>query len=114
MPQLQVENATIANGASQSQAIDLDGFVPVGLLLPSAWTAAAITFLASGDNTTFVPVYEADGTELTATASTSRQVVLDPAKFAGIRYLKLRSGTASAAVNQGADRVIGVISRPIG
>lgn len=99
---------TIANGASQSDAIRLNGSALVGIELPAAWTTANLTLLASNDNSTFNPVYDSAGTEVTITAAASRYVVLQPGLFFGMEWLKLRSGTAGTPVNQGADRVIKV------
>lgn len=104
----------IANGESESGVIDLHGQVIVGLLFPSAWTAADITLLASVDNATFVPVYDAAGNETTIQADTSRFVALDPATTRAFRYVKLRSGTAAAPVNQGAERTVMVAVEPSG
>lgn len=105
-------NVTILSGASQSDVIDCQMFVPVALLMPASWTAATITFLAAFDDEedggTFRPVYDADGTELAVTVAASRHVVLAPDALRSARWLKLRSGTSGSPVNQGADRVIGV------
>lgn len=111
-------SATIAASASLSGSIDLTGFILAGLYVPSAWTAAAITFQASPDNddddtVAFQDVYNASGTEFTiasANVVASRYISIDPRDFAGVRFLKIRSGVSGAAVNQAAARtfVLGV------
>lgn len=104
-------NTKIASGASQSGVVDLIGFLLAGIQMPTTWTAADITFLASLDGVTYQPVYNTDGDEYTiasAAAQASRFIAIDPRDFAGVRYLKIRSGTAAAAVNQGADRTLGL------
>jgi hypothetical protein len=103
----------IANGASLSDAVNLAGFRAVGIQMPSAWTAANLTFQASFDGTTYVDLYDDAGNEQTATAAASRFMFLTPAEWAGIRYLKIRSGTTSVPVNQGAARTIQLITRPL-
>lgn len=101
--------AVIANGASQSNALDIFGQAITGFQMPTGWTAAAITLLASVDEDgPFQPVYDADGTELTVTTAASRFVALDPAGLR-FRYVKLRSGVAATPVNQGAERRIDVM-----
>lgn len=104
-------SATIANGASLSGAVDLTNFVFAGLMMPAAWTAASITFQGSIDGTTYGDLYNTSGTEYTiasANAVASRFIAIDPRDFAGVRYVKVRSGSSAAAVNQGAARTLGL------
>lgn len=103
--------AKILSGASLSGSIDLIGFLLAGIQMPTGWTAASITFQASVDGTTFQDVYDTEGNEYTiasAGAAASRFIALDPRDFAGVRFLKIRSGSSAAAVNQGADRTFGL------
>lgn len=110
----EVINANIANGASLSGAVDLTvGKFLVALQMPAAWSAAVITFDVSYDNSTFAPMYDSTGTEKSLTVSTSRFVYLDPSQWAGIRYIKVRSGTVGSVVAQGGSRDIKLIVRPI-
>ena len=108
----EVLTATIANGASLSGALSLSGFRFVGVQMPAAWTAAVITFQASFDGTTYADL-TFEGTEINYAAAASQYIAADPAKFAGIRYLKIRSGTSSAAVAQGAQRLLSAVTRPL-
>jgi len=98
-------NVAIANGASLSDPIDLTGLVLVGLQMPSAWTAAAITFQASADGTTYADFYSA-GSELSLTVSASQFIRLDSSIMLSARWWKVRSGTSGTPVNQGAARTI--------
>ena len=102
------KTATILSGASQSGAIDLEGYQLVGLNMPAAWTAAAITYLASPTlDGTYLPVYES-GIEVTDPAAANQYVAIaaNAVALASIRFLKLRSGTLALPVAQGADRTI--------
>lgn len=99
---------TIASGASLSDALNLGGNILLGFYMPASWTTAAVTFAASEDGVTYSPVVK-DGSELSVTAAAGQYIVLFPADFMGIRYLRLRSGTSSAAVNQGAARDLTII-----
>ena len=105
------KTASIANGASITAGLDVDGYTLVGIITPSAWTAADLTFqagyrTATDDTVTYADVYDADGTELVAQADTSRYIAISPLALVGAKHLKVRSGTAAAAVNQGAARTL--------
>lgn len=108
-----LRTATIASGASLSDALEIDGSAVVGIVMPAAWTAANLTLQASADDTTYNNVYDELGTEKTIVASTSRYIPLNPADFLGMNSIKVRSGTAGTAVNQAAARsVVVVLYRP--
>lgn len=104
----------IANGASLSQAVRLGGSLPVGFMMPAAWTPAVITFQMSLDNVTFNDVYTDAGTELTVQAAQGRTILFSNlAQYFGVSsemYMKIRSGTTGAAVNQGAARVVQLLT----
>lgn len=111
---MHILNATIASGASLSDSMNLGGLRLFGIVMPAAWTAANLTFQASFDGgTTYVDMYDYNGLEVVATTSTSRLIVLDPVVFAAIPLLKIRSGTAASAVNQGGDRTLTLVLRSI-
>lgn len=113
-----VQTAVIANAASLSDTIELGGGVRqmVGLQMPAAWTAASVTFAVSHDDATFVPLYW-NGAEYTVLAAggaaASSGVSLEPAAFASWPFVRVRSGTAAAAVNQGAERTLRVLTRAV-
>lgn len=102
----------IANGASLSEAAPLAGMVLVGIIIPSSWTAADLTFQASHDGTNYANVYGDDGAERTVEADASRFIMLDPVNWLSASWLKVRSGTAGLAVNQGAARTITLVLVP--
>jgi hypothetical protein len=101
--------ATIANGASLSNAVKLGRGGVGALALPSGWTTAALTFQGSvDDGVSYQNIYD-DGTERTiasASVAASRTLSLDPEDWVGFTHIKVRSGTAGSPVNQGADRAI--------
>lgn len=97
--------ALILSGQSVSSDIRVDGKL-VGILIPSAWTAAALTFQGSVDGSTFANIYD-DGTERTiasANVAVDRFLWLNLANWLPFSHIRIRSGTAAAAVNQAADR----------
>jgi hypothetical protein len=81
--------------------------------MPATWTAANLTLQASVDNSTWDNVFDSLGTEVTITAAASRFILLNPADFVSVRYLKVRSGTSGTPVNQGGARTITLIVRAI-
>lgn len=114
MNALEAVPVTISSGQSLSAAADLGGLRLFGIVMPSAWATANLTFQMSHDGgSTWSNVYDASGNELTATAGTSRFIALDPANFAAVTMLKVRSGTSGTPVNQGADRVLQLVLRAV-
>ena len=113
---------TIASGASLSNSINLnkmDGVKKVGLrlfgiVIPSAWTAANLTFQTSYDGVTYQNLYDKDGSEETVTVTdTDTSIWLNPATFAAVPFLKIRSGTSGTPVNQAAARDILLVLRSV-
>lgn len=104
-----LKTVTIANGASLSSEIDLGGYELEAIHMPAAWTAANLTFTAATvSGGTFDAVHDDGGTEVTVTAAASRAIPLGTVtrRLNGLQFIKVRSGTAGAAVNQAADRTI--------
>lgn len=113
MTTINYETVTIANGASLSGALNIASRNFFGIIMPSSWTSASLTFQGSFDGTTYYNLYDEGGNEVTFTVAASRYVIIStPAKFLGLKKLKIRSGTSGSAVNQGGDRTIGVIVIP--
>jgi hypothetical protein len=104
--------ATIANGASLSGAVDLGRYRLARIEMSAAWTAAAITFQVSRDGVTYYNLYDKTGTEYSVTTDASRGVIIPLTDFLGVQFLKVRSGTAGAAVNQAAERVLNLVLVP--
>ncbi len=101
--------ATIANGASLSNEIDFGGSSMQMMLMPTAWTVAVITFqVAEATGGTLRNAYDEFGNEVSVTIAASRAVPV-PLELAGVRFVKIRSGTGGSAVNQGAECIITVI-----
>jgi hypothetical protein len=110
---LESGTAVIAASEALSAGVNLGGLRLFGLELP-VMTSAALTFQVSTDGTTWRNLYDATQTEVTITASAGeRVVVLDPALFAAVGRVKIRSGTAATPANQAAERTINLILRPV-
>jgi hypothetical protein len=112
------KTVTVTSGTSLSgsmQVWDTSAAHPEGLvalIMPAAWTTAAITFQASADGTNFFNLFNTSGVEVTIAAPLASQFIpLDPADIISANYLKIRSGTSGAPVNQGADRIVTLVTR---
>jgi hypothetical protein len=103
-----VLTVTIANGASLSDAAHIGAGTLIGIQLPTI-TSAALTFQGSADGTTFVEALDASSAAVTVAASVGLRYIKAPADLVGVPYLKVRSGTSGAPVNQGADRTITLV-----
>ena len=107
---------TIANGASLSAGVNIAGYRVAAIIMPSAWTAAALTFQGSPDGgTAYQNIYDDSGAEVTVQAAASRNIGLSSntsLALAGYKLIKVRSGPSSGAVNQGADRAISLLLLP--
>ena len=109
-------SVTIAESASLSSAADVGEFVITAVSLPSSWDAAPLTFQTSTDGTVWKELYfESGGAPYqTASAEASQHVpVPSDHEFKGVRFVKVRSGTAAAAVVQTAARTVVLYARRI-
>lgn len=103
-----VRKFTIPGGGSLSAPVELTCDEINGIVLPDAWDPAGLSFSASIDGTLFHDVYDSDG-EITISADIAkpnRFVTLD---LEGIRFLRVRSGTADAPINQSQERTLQLV-----
>ncbi len=107
--------ATIAAGASLSEPVALGALTLVGISMPAAWTAAALTFQVSPDGgTTWQELFDGAGNEVTVQAAAGQFVVpfaMPSYLWRGVNMIQVRSGTAGGPVNQAAEAVINIVSR---
>jgi hypothetical protein len=93
--------AAISAGQSLSASFAVGPGELVGIIVPSGWTAANLTFQCSVDNVNFFELYDQFGAEITVTVPvlTGCMLAWDPSVKVG-GYLKIRSGTVGSPVNQ--------------
>lgn len=106
--------ATIAAGTSLSQGILIGVKVLSAIIMPAVWTAAVLSFQASDDDgVTWFDMYDDAGIEITLSpaAPAGKRLSLDPSMFAGVTFIKIRSGPTAAPVNQVAAAAITLVSR---
>src|ERR1035438_84410 len=95
-------SVAIAAGASLSNAGNTSDKVLCALIIPAAWTTAAITFQVSDDaGVTWNQLTDDQGNAITITAaaitaalalSTTPHMSMDPSNFASVDFLKVQSG----------------------
>lgn len=109
------KSAVIASGASLSDAVNLGLKRIIGIVMPSAWTAAAITLQGSVDGTNYFDLHNDSGTEISITVAASRFVLITTRGWPAVPYVKIRSGTTSVPVVQAAERTVTLVvaERPI-
>lgn len=110
------KTTTITNGTALSGAVALGEQVLVGIQMSAAWTSASLSFQISIDGgTTWLDLYDDSGTEVTLspTSPAGKFLAISPDPFAGAVFLKVRSGTTGTPVNQGADRVLTLLTRKL-
>jgi hypothetical protein len=107
------QTAIIGAGTALSAPVGIGESQLHGILLPSVWTTANLTFQVSVDGTNFFELYDDAGNEITVNAAASRYCALDPTRWRSIYSLIVRSGTSASPVNQVAQATITLQTRPI-
>ena len=107
----------IAAGASLSTAALMGDGVLVGILMPTVWTAASLTFQWSYDGQNWYELYDTTPAEVTLalTVGTGQMNAINtnPNPFLGVVAIKVRSGTLGAAVNQVAAATVILVTRKL-
>ena len=108
-----IQTVTIAAAASLSPTVNLNSAFPVGLNVPTGWTAANITFQGSQDGgITFSNARTSGGSEVTVNVTTPGDIYsLNPLDFALYTHIRVRSGTALAPINQASSAAIVLSTR---
>lgn len=107
---------TIPSGQSVSGSVLLNDTALLGLIMSAAWTAAALTIEVSADDVVYSGLaYDDTGAQCNSIASPTAGSAhaLNIAGLLPYQYIRLRSGTTAAPVNQAAERSITVITRPL-
>src|SRR5581483_863509 len=103
MAEVDVLTVQIANGTSLSAEIDIGSKSLVGILVPTTWTTAGLSFQVSPDGgTTWGELTTVAGTPYAIGSLTggtlAYYVAVDPTTLRGAQALKVRSGTQAAPV----------------
>lgn len=111
---IDVMTATITNGTALSGAVPLGAKTLTGLVMPSAWTAAVLTFQVSVDGgTTWVDMIDIAGVAISCVVGINRYIPVDVTIWRGINNVRVRSGTSLLPVNQAADAIVSLVVRSL-
>jgi hypothetical protein len=103
------QDVVITSGQQNSAAADLKEKTLVGVSLPATLTGTSLTFFAAAALAgTYKQVTNEDGSAYSVTVAADKWCAVDANKFLGVRFLKVRSGSA-----EGADRTIALVVRPL-
>lgn len=91
---------TIAESATTSGAVNLAGCTAAAIVTPAALTGSTLTFSVSDDGGTWTTLYDEFGSAKSVTIGTSRTILLSPADFWWVRWVKLVSGSTEAAARR--------------
>lgn len=93
--------ATIATSGTTSGAVDLGNRKLVSIFLPSTFDGTTITFTASTTlGGTYVAVLNPlSGAAVSYTVAASRVININPADFAGLRFIKIVAGTTQSTTD---------------
>lgn len=123
MSKISIIGAEIPNNQALTGEIDLGSFLFFAIELPTTWAGTTITFQSKSsrqpnpgevepdDQETWRNVYDDTGTEVSLTVAANRIVSASTAalKLAPLRYIRIRSGTSAAPVNQSPSKPIKLI-----
>lgn len=88
--------ATIANGQTDSGAIDLSGLELVGFFIPANFTATSISIQAATSlGGSYVTAQDGYGSNYSLSVAASKYIPINNFNIvAGLRFIKLTAGTA--------------------
>jgi hypothetical protein len=92
--------ATIQSGQSLSAEADIGAQTLVGIMVPSTWTTAPMSFQVSIDDVAFVEFQSFEQSLPAASVAGGTYLAVDPQVWRGINIIKVRSGTLASPVNQ--------------
>lgn len=107
---------TIVSGASATEVIQTNGLALVGIVMPSAWTAADIAFKScmSGNPNEMQQLFDSGGNPEKTAAAASHNIAFPSSDALFVPFLQLVSVSTSddtTPVTQGADRTLKLLFR---
>lgn len=105
-----IDGPVIPAGGSLSYAADISGGKIVGIITPSGWTPAVLTFQVSPDGASYNDLYDTEGNEIAIMISGNNSAIMVEDHWSRhINFIKFRSGTAMCPVPQEATRRFAVV-----
>lgn len=106
---LEAQSVTILDSQTTSSAVDLYGTNVVGIIVPSGFDGATITFKGSTSiDGTFYDLFNSNDVQLTVNVTAGRMYQFNSADLAAIQYIKLVSDSA-----QSGDTALTLITRSL-
>lgn len=96
-----------------STIISLKGYLLTNIVMPASWDSAALTFLISADESTYQSLFDYSGEISYSSSIAIASVTLGVKPEHAMQmqgFMKLRSGTKAAAVNQSTSRTITLLA----
>ena len=99
MSKSEVALIDVSEDASNSEGVNVENMLLCGVVFPATMTGTTITFDYAVDNSSWVDVFETDGTEVSYTISAGNVVRIDPSgwAFASNGYIRVTSDGTEAA-----------------
>lgn len=110
---------TVASGASVSTASNHNGLALVGIVFPATMTQTVVALEGSDDGTTYTGLFKGiDGTRRAYSVVASGRIDIEPVQIGtNCDYIRIVTGSLSghtfSAGNEGADRSITLVFRPV-
>lgn len=109
-----VDGPTIQLGESLSDGVDCSGGNIVRITVPQEFTRANLTFQSSSNGDLYNDLYDAEGNEVTLVAKPDTTIIIEAPWARSLGWLKFRSGTRSAPVEQTRDTVLFAVALETG
>lgn len=107
---VQINSGTALSSAIDLRTPELFGFTPMVVITPSAWDSAKMSAQVSIDGVNWLNFHEWNSNfESAHTLLASEAHAITGYPFRGIPFVRFRSGTDNAPVNQSADRILTII-----
>lgn len=107
---IQINSGTALSSGIDLRTPELFGFTPMVVITPSAWDTAKISAQVSLDGVNWLDFHNWDADfESAHTINASEAHTITGYPFRGIPFVRFRSGTANAPVNQTANRTLTII-----
>ena len=104
--------AVIGAGQSLSAEVDLGPGTLVGIVIPSGWSSASLTFQATADGVSWSELVNSAGAALSmGVFSGGQYAAIDPTLWRGITAIKLRSGTQASPVVQASQQTLTLVTK---
>jgi hypothetical protein len=100
-----VDGPTIPHNESLSDGADCSGGDIVRITVPQEFTPANLTFQSSSDGNMYNDLYDAHGQEITMVAKPDTTIIVKADWARSLGWIKIRSGTRDAPVEQTRDTV---------